>query len=318
VAVPAFGLSAGRALGSVDPRAATLLDARTRDTLELFPVENRFGCLAQCLKERLRSLVGCTGGVEPHRRLTFREGIGKALAETQFPASNRARAAAAFRPAAGRRSEDGSQFPFSTAFHFELPFRMGKRILRGSSEGMSMSNACNRLPSILAALSGALLLSGCDVDVHDKGQDKNVDVRTAVGNFSVHTNEGGEQTGLPMYPGAEPLHEDGKEASSANISASSSVFGIHLVAAKFRSNDAPPAIVAFYKDKMSAYGTVMECRGDVDFDDQSKRPVCKEDSAGSEIQLVAGTEPSHRLVSVKPRGNGSEFALVSIQIDERS
>jgi hypothetical protein len=46
--------------------------------------------------------------------------------------------------------------------------------------------------------------------------------------------------------------------------------------------------------------------------------VCKEDLASRETQLVAGTEDSHRLVSVKPRGNGSEFAVVSIQIDERS
>jgi hypothetical protein len=176
--------------------------------------------------------------------------------------------------------------------------------------------AASRLPCTLVVLSGAVLLNACDVDVHNKGTDQDVDVRTALGDISVHTNDGGAQTGLPLYPGAQPLRDHDKEASSANISASSSLFGLHVAAAKFQSNDAPAAILAFYKDKMSTYGSVIECKGDVDFDDQSKQPVCRENSSG-EIQLVAGTEPSHRIVSIKPRGNGSEFALVSIQVDER-
>jgi len=165
---------------------------------------------------------------------------------------------------------------------------------------------------------GLLLLVACDVDVHNKGKDKGVDIRTAVGDFSVRSSEDGADTGLPVYPGAKPLHEKDNESASANVSASTSAFGLHVAAAKFQSSDAPPAIVAFYKDKMSTYGTVIECNGDVDFDDQSKQPVCKEESGSREIQLVAGTEQSHHLVSVKPRGDGSEFAVVSIQIDERS
>ena len=47
------------------------------------------------------------------------------------------------------------------------------------------------------------------------------------------------------------------------------------------------------------------------------QPVCENKPSSDEVELVSGTEEDHRLVSVKPRGQGSEFALVSIQIGEK-
>ena len=170
----------------------------------------------------------------------------------------------------------------------------------------------------LAVALGALLLSACDVDVGGQGKDKNVDVRTPFGDISVRSSEGGQKTGLPVYPGAQPARDEDEEHESADIRMNTSVFGMHVAAAKFESNDAPQAIVDFYKDKMGAFGPVFECKGDIDFEDESRQPTCKEESASSEIQLATGTKESHRLVAVKPRGGGSEFAVVSIQIDERS
>jgi len=35
-------------------------------------------------------------------------------------------------------------------------------------------------------------------------------------------------------------------------------------------------------------------------------------------QLAVGTEERHRLVSVKPRGNGSEYSLVYVQVNGES
>jgi hypothetical protein len=175
--------------------------------------------------------------------------------------------------------------------------------------------AFHDLRFILAAALGSLVLVACDVDVQDQGKEKNVKIDTAFGDISVRTNEAGVETGLPVYPGAQALRDEKEEAESADVRMGTSFFGLHVAAAKFESNDAPQAIVDFYKDKMSAYGTVIECRGDVDFEDESEQPVCKEDPASSEIQLVTGTEENHRIVAVKPRGAGSEFAIVSIQIE---
>jgi hypothetical protein len=170
----------------------------------------------------------------------------------------------------------------------------------------------------LAAALGSLLLAACNVDVQGEGEDKNIDIRTAFGDISVRRSESGPETGLPVYPGATPLRDEDQERESAEVKVGTSFFGMHLAAAKFESKDAPQAVIDFYKDKMSTYGTVIECQGDIDFEGESKQPVCKEDSASRQVQLVAGTEASHRLVAVKPRGAGSEFAVVSIQIDERS
>jgi len=175
-----------------------------------------------------------------------------------------------------------------------------------------------RLTLALALALGSLLLTACDVEVKEQGNGKNVDVRTAFGDISVRTGEDGPETGLPVYPGAQPLRDEDEEPAGADVKIGTSFFGLHVAGAKFESSDAPQAIVDFYKDKMSAYGTVIQCKGDVDFEGESKQPVCKEESTSSEIQLVTGTEDSHRLVTVKPRGGGSEFAVVSIQFDERS
>lgn len=179
-------------------------------------------------------------------------------------------------------------------------------------------NVCHCRRFTLAVAFGSLWLSACDVKVHDEGKDKNVDVRTPFGDISVRSSEDGVETGLPVYPGAKPLRDSDQQTESAEIKMGTSFFGLHVAAAKFESNDAPQAIVDFYKDKMGTYGTVIECKGDIDFKDEPKEPVCKEESSSHETQLVAGTEDNHRLVSVKPRGGGSEFAVVSIQVDDRT
>ena len=176
----------------------------------------------------------------------------------------------------------------------------------------------SRDPRWSLTVVGLLLLAACDVDVQEKGKDKNVDVRTPFGNISVRTSEDGPDTGLPVYPGAKALRDKDEEPESAEIDLGMSFVGLHVAAGKFESPDAPQAIVDFYRDKMSSYGAVVECRGDIDFEGEAKEPACKEDAASEEIQLVAGTGENHRLVAVKPRGGGSEFALVSIQVDERS
>ena len=72
-----------------------------------------------------------------------------------------------------------------------------------------------------------------------------------------------------------------------------------------------PSVVEFYRERMKTYGDVTECRGDVNF--RNGRPVCRAEPLSADVQLLAGTEERHRVVSVKPRGAGSEFALVSIQ-----
>ena len=65
---------------------------------------------------------------------------------------------------------------------------------------------------------------------------------------------------------------------------------------------------------MKAYGEVTECRGNIDFrGPRNGRPVCREKLSADDFQLVAGPEDQQHIVSVKPRGNGTEFGLVYVQ-----
>jgi len=177
-----------------------------------------------------------------------------------------------------------------------------------------MTRRATRL--ILAGALPALFLGGCSIDVREEeqGDRKRVDIRTPVGGMRVNTNVDTPATGLAVYPGARPL-QNGDEPRSADVDISASVFGVRVLAAKFRSDDAPGDIVDFYRKELGAYGAVTECKGNIDFRGRggSEEVVCKPKLASRSIQLVAGTKEQHRLVSIEPRRGGSEFAVVYIR-----
>lgn len=159
-------------------------------------------------------------------------------------------------------------------------------------------------------------LIACTIDVREQSSDGNatVDVRTPVGDVSVRSTGEAADTGLPAYPGATLLR-DGDEPESANVNVGAFGFGVRVAAAKFESADGEAAIVEFYRQALTPYGVpdgaVMECRGEVDFKDSG--PVCRP-RGNRELQLVAGTRNNQRIVAVKPRGSGSEIALVHVQL----
>ena len=86
------------------------------------------------------------------------------------------------------------------------------------------------------------------------------------------------------------------------------------MAATYESADTQDKVLDFYRQEMKTYGPVTECRGDVDFrgGGRERRPVCKEKPSSRDVQLLTGTEDRQRVVSVKPRGGGSEIALVFV------
>ena len=167
--------------------------------------------------------------------------------------------------------------------------------------------------TLAAVYAGVLLLTACHVDVRKEEETgkADVEVRTPVGDVSVHTGVETADTGLAVYPDARPLRER-NDPENANVNVGNSWFGVKVIAAKYESSAEPQAILDFYRNEMKRYGTVTECRGNVDFKGR-REPVCKEKPSDRDIQLVVGSEEKHRIVSVKPRGDGSEFALVYIQ-----
>ena len=169
-----------------------------------------------------------------------------------------------------------------------------------------------------AALGSSLALAACSVSVdHDQYNSRaDVQIRTPVGHVFVQTGEQPD-TGLAIYPGSVPVRPH-REAETANVSVGNSLFGVKVAAANFASDASPHAIVEYYRQAMGAHGQVVECRGNIDF--RRSRPVCRGKlfSPSRTTQLAVGTEERHRLVSVKQRGNGSEYSVVYVQVPGES
>ncbi len=185
------------------------------------------------------------------------------------------------------------------------------------------------MPKPVIQLALAIVLSfvaftGCSVTTHEKdnGRKDDVDIRTPFGSLSV--KEGAtdiKDTGLALYPGARATKDDDDDRHhSANVNISSSLFGLKVVALKFQSDDPSDKVLAFYRKDMGKYGRVMDCTGGFSMDfhhhDKDAEVTCDDHNGpGHEYkeELKVGTENNQRILAIKPRGNGSEFALVYVR-----
>jgi len=193
--------------------------------------------------------------------------------------------------------------------------------------------------TLALVLAAALALPGF---AQDSGtQNKNLDIRSSVGDLHVGSDADARKTGLPLYPGARLKSDDEKNNNQANLSLLTDAFGMKLVVANYESEDAPGKIIDFYRDKLKKYGKVLECHthkhgGNVEMHDDdmdsgdeknadkndnknnkidgSKELKCDENS-GPVTELKAGTEDNQHVVAVEPRdaGKGSTFALVYVR-----
>ena len=154
-----------------------------------------------------------------------------------------------------------------------------------------------------------------------------MDIETPVGKLHVSKDADVRDIGLPVYPGARRKEkDDGGEQHSAHVNISSNLFGLKVVAIEYLSDDPPEKLIAYYKDQLKKYGSVLECRtgkshvgasvNPGDDSTESKRLKCDQDQNGKTIELKVGTEENQRIVSIKPGGSGegSDFGLVYIQM----
>lgn len=162
---------------------------------------------------------------------------------------------------------------------------------------------------LVMALAGALLC-GCKVQKTGEGPNKKVDIETPVGSLHVNTQVDPKDTGLAVYPGATRA-EDEEQKHAANLSIDSSLFGLKVVAIKYRSDDPPDKLLDFYRKQLKVYGEITECHGSVTL--VHGNMLCEGKGSSEETNLVTGTEERRHIVSVKPEGKGSRFALVYLQ-----
>jgi hypothetical protein len=130
---------------------------------------------------------------------------------------------------------------------------------------------------------------------------------------------------MPLYPGAQAKKDEGDEKSRAHVKLEVPFLNFKIVSLRFTSDDATEKILAFYRDKLGSYGTVLECRGGgQDVKVESGRgidsPVTCSKWRGNtdEITLKVGTEGNQHVVKVKPLDKGSEFRLVYVQMGHKN
>lgn len=188
-----------------------------------------------------------------------------------------------------------------------------------------------QLSGVFVITAALLVLLGCSINVKkgsDNGEDKKVDIDTPFG--GIHVNKGADvrDTGLPVYPGAHPKQKSDSDddEKSANVDISTSAFGVKVVAVEYQSSDAPGKVIAFYKDKLKQFGSVLECHTSGknhtyghsshkgNSDSNSEQLKCEDDDNGKTIELKAGTESNQHIVSIDPEGKGSDFALVYVRL----
>ena len=167
-------------------------------------------------------------------------------------------------------------------------------------------------------LSMGSILAGVAQDADS--QNKNLDVRSPIGDLHVGADVDAKKIGVPLYPGARLKTHDPK-SDQANLSVLTEAFGMKLVVANYVSDDDPSKIVAFYRNKLKKYGKVLECHsekrgGDVSVEDDkgaNKELKCEQGS-GPVTELKVGSEENQHLVAVESRegGKGAEFALVYV------
>ncbi len=179
--------------------------------------------------------------------------------------------------------------------------------------------------SVGALFAALCALPACSINANDKAADgdKHVDIKSPIGDLHVSEQADIRDAGLTLYPGAKPApKDDSDDKKSANVNLSIPGFSLKVVAAEFLSDDAPDKIIAYYNKELPKYGKPIQCHGgwngghaNYDGKDDMSKPVsCGNDSKGDAVELKVGTEGNQHIISVKPNGSGSRFALVYVRM----
>lgn len=181
-----------------------------------------------------------------------------------------------------------------------------------------------RAISIFALLAAIAALLACSVNVKKDagdGDDKQVDISTPVGGIHVSKNADVRDVGVAVYPGARlKQKDDDGDSKSANVNISGMGYGLRVIALEYQSDDTPAKLVAFYKDQLKQFGSVLECHtndldvnADIKNSDHSSTALTCGSGSGNNVELKVGTKENQHIVAVKPEGNGSSFSLVYLR-----
>jgi hypothetical protein len=180
------------------------------------------------------------------------------------------------------------------------------------------------LTLLAASAALALLFSACGTRISttkDGDKPKKVDIESPFGSLHVRSEVDPKETGLPVYPGSHPKHD--KDADSANVNISSSMFGVKVVVAAFETDDPPEKVAQFYSKDIQRFGPVLQCKtsgSQLWHRNDSEELGCehgevkdiKSGIGSGGLELKAGTKDNQHIIALKPHGGGTEYAIVYI------
>ena len=178
-----------------------------------------------------------------------------------------------------------------------------------------------RFSGVVAIAAAILLLSACSVNVRkdQNGQDKQVDIRSPLGGIHVGKGVNPDDVGIAVYPGATLKEKENGEDKSANVNLSGFGYRLKVVALEYESKDSADKLVAFYKDQLKKYGSVLVCHtasmnvnAGIRKHDDSKELTCESDG-GHNVELKVGTRDDQHIVAIESSGSGSNFSLVYVR-----
>ncbi len=128
-----------------------------------------------------------------------------------------------------------------------------------------------------------------------------------------------EETGLPTYPGATIVENRHGDNDSAKVQIGFGEYGLKVVVAKLRSDDAMEKVAAYYREQLAQFGEVLDCsspQADKPRERKSKALTCDGDRPEKRgLLFKAGRKSNQHLVEIRPKGSGSEFSLVHVQVN---
>ena len=173
--------------------------------------------------------------------------------------------------------------------------------------------------TVIAAFTA--LVFSLPVAAQDTDKDKNLDVRSPIGDLHVGKDADAQKAGLPRYPGARPQRKDNDDGDAVNLALVTESLGMKLIVAKYETNDPQEKVLAFYREKMKKYGKVLECHStddksgfhsDEDKNEGSQPVKCEGDNSGPVRELKVGTEDNQRIVAIEDPKSGKETSFVIV------
>ena len=186
------------------------------------------------------------------------------------------------------------------------------------------------LPGLLA-MAAVLTAVGCHVQV-DKGkngEDKNVRIQTPLGGLQVRSDQTtAADLGLPVYPGAQPASDNSGD-KSADVRMGFGKWQMHVQMVTYNSSDPQSKVIAFYKEALGRFGTVLTCQGNQAVGTPATTNsglTCSEKGASgvqvngvnvdnqNDFTLRAGSKRHQRIFVLKSSGQGTRISLVDLHL----